>query len=456
MIAPPESTMTTAYGSTIEAVAYGLVDGGTRIVTGYPGFHAQDILAAVGGVVSINERTAYSIAWGAALAGQRAAVVLKNVGLNDAADPFINSINLRTSAGLVVIVLDDIEVAGSQCRQDSRHFFDLAPGLWLEPISASHAYSCTRTAMSLAEALGVPIVIRLTNQTLRSVGKFRREPNTELSSTFRRDPVGCVAHPMNVAAQRIANDYRARRIARFVECQFTPAISITNHTVAVGSAFPVDGRDYSHFWTYPLPGDGLRKSVVGTGPIDVFESGSRFATEKIQVMLGRRAATCTDESGVADHSKSFRSSDCFDSLFAAIRSIDGRIVVGDLGSYTMDRYRTIDACLCYGASVAVAMGCRLAGNSYRVFCVTGDAAFLHSGKAAMEEAIARGIQLTIILIDNGGAVSTGGQSLPAAVAFTGVECVARVKQGQISVPEYRQLLIQLSKHPGISVLHLEV
>ncbi len=146
--------LTVAYGSTIEAVIYGLADSGVSVITGYPGFHAQDIITGAIGSISVNERTAYSIAWGAAVSGTRSAVVLKNVGVNDAADPFINSMNLRTIAGFVVIVLDDVEVAGSQCRQDSRHYFDLAPGIWLEPMSAAHAYDCVRNAAQWSEELG--------------------------------------------------------------------------------------------------------------------------------------------------------------------------------------------------------------------------------------------------------------------------------------------------------------
>src|SRR5690349_11962022 len=84
----------------LDALAFGLLDGGVRLVTGYPGFHAHDLVDRCGGTFSVNERTAYAIAWGAALAGRRAAVAFKNVGLNDAADPFLNSMSLRTSAGL--------------------------------------------------------------------------------------------------------------------------------------------------------------------------------------------------------------------------------------------------------------------------------------------------------------------------------------------------------------------
>jgi indolepyruvate ferredoxin oxidoreductase, alpha subunit len=445
---------TAVYASTIDAIAFGLTDGGTQVVTGYPGFHAQEIIAAAGGTVSINEQTAYAIAWGAALAGQRSAVVFKNVGLNDAADPFVNSMNLRTSAGFTVIVLDDVEVAGSQCRQDSRHFFDLAPGLWLEPISAAHAYDCARNAARYSEELSVPVVIRLTNQTLRSVGKFRRRESQLPIPQNRRDPAGCVAHPMNVAAQRNAIENRAVRIRRFVETQFTPALGTGTHTIAVGATLPKDSRDHCHVWTYPLPIDSLRSSLRAGDWIEIFEAGSHFATEKIQAMFATKTFNTNDSSISVDHSSKFRSSIRFEALFGAIRSFGDRIVVGDLGSYTIDPHRTIDACLCYGVSVATAIGCSLSAKNRRVFCVTGDAAFLHSGKSALEEAAFRGVDLTIVVIDNGGAASTGGQAIPAAFASSGAEYVISVDHEQTLQAEYRQRLEELSDRPGVTVLHV--
>ncbi len=447
---------TTAYASTIEAIAYGLMDGGVQVVTGYPGFHAHEIVAAVGGVNSVNERTAYSVAWGAALAGRRSAVVLKNVGLNDAADPFVNSMNLRTKAGLVVVVLDDVEVAGSQCRQDSRHLFDLSPGLWFEPVSAAHAYDCALNSSRISEELNVPVVIRLTNQTLRSVEKFRRKQRSQKPPIFRRDSVSCVAHPVNVHTHRVTNGERAEHIARFVETQYTPPSRGVTRTIAVGASLPSSYCDSFHVWTYPLPAKALRIALQRTDTIDVFEAGGCFATEKMQAICSTRVVQNNDASASIDHSNSFRFSNQFESLFSAIRSFENRIVVGDLGSFTMDTNRTIDACLCYGASVATAIGCSVSGTESNVFCVTGDAAFLHSGKIAMEEAVARGVKMTIVLIDNGGAASTGGQPVPAVVDFPGANCVVRVNHEVTSLSAYRMVLDQLTGKSGVTVLHVMV
>ncbi len=451
-----QSKTTVAYGSTIEAVAYGLTDGGVSVVTGYSGFHAQEIIAAAGGSVSINERTAYSVAWGAALAGSRSAVVLKNVGLNDAADPFVNSINLRTSAGLVVVVLDDVEVAGSQCRLDSRHYFDLAPGLWLEPMSAVHAYECARNAARWSEELQVPVVIRLTNASLRSTGKFQRIEPEPLALQFRRDPTRGVAHPINVAAQRSANQERSLLIERFVESQFVAKAKEAIKSLAFGSAMPPSTDDCNHIWTYPIPSVGLRQRLRRSESVRVYEAGSKFASKKIREIGSEMSVDTRDSSLDCNHSGHYRITDHFKALFSAIRSIGDRIVVGDLGSYTLDQARTIDACLCYGASIATAIGCSLGSRKTRVICVTGDAAYLHSGRSALEEAVHRNVNITAILIDNGGAVSTGGQAIPAKVQFPATASVTQVSFQGTSANVYRKLLHRMNDHLGVNVLHVKV
>ena len=47
----PQPKSAVAYGSTMEAIVYGLIDSGVSAVTGYPGFHAQEIIANAGGKI---------------------------------------------------------------------------------------------------------------------------------------------------------------------------------------------------------------------------------------------------------------------------------------------------------------------------------------------------------------------------------------------------------------------
>lgn len=72
--------------SGIQAVAWGLQDGGITLATVYPGFHAHELADRMGvDVCSINEKNAFAVAWGVSLAGSRSATMFKNVGLNDTA-----------------------------------------------------------------------------------------------------------------------------------------------------------------------------------------------------------------------------------------------------------------------------------------------------------------------------------------------------------------------------------
>ena len=84
-----------------EAVGIAAIDAGIRGMFSYPGTPATEIFEYVArrtakdGRVSArwsaNEKVAYEEALGMSFAGRRSLVAMKHVGLNVAADPFINS-----------------------------------------------------------------------------------------------------------------------------------------------------------------------------------------------------------------------------------------------------------------------------------------------------------------------------------------------------------------------------
>lgn len=77
-----------------EAIALGALAAGVQLVCGYPGTPSTEVLETVAkrrpeGVYvewSVNEKAALEVAAGAALAGARAMVTMKQVGLNVASD----------------------------------------------------------------------------------------------------------------------------------------------------------------------------------------------------------------------------------------------------------------------------------------------------------------------------------------------------------------------------------
>jgi indolepyruvate ferredoxin oxidoreductase, alpha subunit len=69
---------------------------------------------------SANEKTAMESALGMSYAGKRAMACMKHVGLNVAADPFVNSAITGANGGLIYTIADDPSMHSSQNEQDSR------------------------------------------------------------------------------------------------------------------------------------------------------------------------------------------------------------------------------------------------------------------------------------------------------------------------------------------------
>ena len=99
-----------------EAIAYGAVEAGVQVATGYPGTPSSEVLSTLARLAleknlyvewSINEKTALEIAAGASYAGARAIVTMKQVGLNVAADPLMTLAYIGVRGGLVLVVADD-------------------------------------------------------------------------------------------------------------------------------------------------------------------------------------------------------------------------------------------------------------------------------------------------------------------------------------------------------------
>ena len=106
---------------------------------------------------------------------------MKHVGLNVAADPFINSALVGIHGGLVVAVADDPGMHTSQNEQDSRFYADFARVLCLEPATQQEAYDMTLEAFDLSERFHVPVMVRLVTRLAhsRAVVRGRRAERAE-------------------------------------------------------------------------------------------------------------------------------------------------------------------------------------------------------------------------------------------------------------------------------------
>ena len=162
-----------------EAVAQGALDAGISGCYAYPGTPSTEIMEYIQAAPetgtrgvhsqwSANEKTAMEEALGMSYAGKRALVCMKHVGLNVAADGFVNSAITGTLGGLVITVADDPSMHSSQNEQDSRNYAKFAMIPCLEPSNQQEAYDMLAYGLAYSEEKRVPVMMRITTRLAHS------------------------------------------------------------------------------------------------------------------------------------------------------------------------------------------------------------------------------------------------------------------------------------------------
>ncbi len=126
-----------------------------------PGFPITDLGARVQAEMVINEKTALEYALGDSLEGRRAAVIIKNVGVNACADPLLQATAQGLIGGVVLVAGDDPDAHGSQTSQDSRYYGELAELPVIEPDTTS-CYNGVEAALEASEQFSRVAMLRLT------------------------------------------------------------------------------------------------------------------------------------------------------------------------------------------------------------------------------------------------------------------------------------------------------
>ena len=155
-----------------EAIALGALAAGVRVVAGYPGTPSTEVLETVarrnpGGVYvewSVNEKAGLEVAAGAAYAGARSLVTMKQVGLNVASDPLMSLEYIGIKGGMVILVADDPGPISSQTEQDTRTFGMYSKIPVFDPSSVAEAYKMIGDAFALSEEINSPVILRPTTR----------------------------------------------------------------------------------------------------------------------------------------------------------------------------------------------------------------------------------------------------------------------------------------------------
>ena len=456
-----------------EAVALGAVHAGLSSASSYPGTPASEIMeylirvsgrgAHFAASWSVNEKTAYEEALGASFAGKRAMVSFKHVGLNVAADPFMNSAITGANGGLVVVSADDPGMHSSQNEQDSRFYAQFAQIFCFEPSNHQEAYDMTREAFDISEELGFPVMVRMVTRLAHSRSSVApREPRATERPPDRRGRKDWILLPVN-ARRRFDSAPRATGRdgpdVRRIPFQ-RPQLNEKDRSLGVIASGI--GYNYLGEWldrvdpapsilkigTYPLP-DALVARLVdhvrthprhrgrrpahrtsAQGPVrdpreDPQGEALRGPPACGRAHAGPRPGVARTRPGGRPRARPPRAGQ---PAAPALRRLSarGHLQGPQQGPRDVPRMpassRTsaatpwgpclpttpIETCVCMGASVSMAKGGSDAGIRPAV-AVIGDSTFAHSGITPLLAAAAADTDMTVIILDNSTTAMTGGQ-----------------------------------------------
>ena len=452
-----------------EAVAQGALDGGMSGVYAYPGTPSTEITEyvqknkyAIENNIhrdwSANEKTAVEGALGMSYAGKRAMACMKHVGLNVAADPFVNAAITGVNGGLIITVADDPSMHSSQNEQDSRFYGKFAQIPVLEPSNQQEAYDMAYAGFELSEKYGVPVLLRLVTRLAHSrsaVTRKEQKPQNELH--LPSDPKQFVLLP-SIAKEnykkllstydRLIEDAENSEFNKFIDGD-DKSIGI----IASGVAYNYLLENYEDgkipypvlkIGQYPLPKRKIQQLLDTCDKVLVLEEGYPIIEELIAGYLGNdkikgrfdgtiprygelNPNIVADALGIAyetPHDKAHTMAgrppqfcpgcghiDMYNALNEALEPYGQGHVLSDIGCYTMGAlppFNAINSCVDMGASITMAKGAADAGLHPAV-AVIGDSTFTHSGMTGLLDCVMENTPVTICIADNDFTAMTGGQ-----------------------------------------------
>lgn len=497
-----------------EALAQGALDAGISGAYAYPGTPSTEILEHIQKVApksihsrwSTNEKTALEAALGMSYAGKRAIVSMKHVGLNVAADPFINAAIVGANGGLLIAAADDPSMHSSQNEQDSRFYADFALIPCLEPSDPQEAYDMAGYGFDLSERYHIPVLVRLVTRLAHSRAIIeRRAPHEENDLHPPADTRTYVILPQNARVNYARlTKLQSEFTAESEESQFNRIFDGKDRARGIIAS----GLGYSYvrelfpnelphpllkISQYPLPVDLIARLTSTCDEVVVIEEGYPFIESRLRgihpnpQVHGRldgtipRTGELTPEAVAAALGTEIKPAfslpelvaprppalcpgcphaDTFRALKAALAG-RGR-VFSDIGCYTLGAlppYEVIHTCVEMGASIGMAKGAADAGLHPAV-AVIGDSTFTHSGMTGLLDCVQEGAPITVIILDNLTVGMTGGQPSQATNRLENICRGIGVDPEHIRVifpippkhDENVQVLKEEIDYPGLSVV----
>lgn len=504
-----------------EAIAQGAIDAGMSGIYAYPGTPSTEITEYVmhskeakSGKIKAawgaNEKTAMETALGMSYAGKRTMVCMKHVGLNVAADAFINSAITGANGGIIVLGADDPSMHSSQNEQDSRFYGKFAMIPVLEPGNQQEAYDMVHYGYEISEKYGTPVLMRVTTRLAHSrAGVVRKESREQNSIKLPGNPKQFILLPA-IARRQYKN--LLQKQADFIrEAETSGYNKLIDHAdkklgiITCGLAYNYLIENYENhavphpvlrIGQYPLPETLMRDFYNSCDSILVLEDGYPIVEEMLRgfmnngkVIHGRldgtiprdgelnpnivaRALNLEDTQGrdIPELVASRPPSLCkgcphiysYNTLNEALALHTKGRVFADIGCYTlgaMEPFNAINSCVDMGASITMAKGAADAGLVPSV-AVIGDSTFTHSGMTGLLDAVNDKSKITVMILDNETTGMTGGQDSAALGKIERICIALGVEEDHVRVinpsPKYHEENLAILKeeiaYEGVSVI----
>ncbi len=467
------------------AIVRAMVEAGTRVVSSYPGSPTPEIAAAIQSIpkadrpfyfeFSTNEKVATELAYGAAVNGHLSTVFFKSVGLNVAADTFVQLSLMNIIGGMVVVLGDDPGANSSQNEQDNRHYAQMSYTPVLEPADPGEVYRFYLEAVHLSRQHRMPVILRLTTHVCHAKERVAFGPWKAIqpNDTPRFDPANGPYIPITHLAieqkhialarlERVRQQAEKSGLNRVVDngnlamgviTMGLPFLSLMEALDGVAAKPDILKLAYVH----PLPREKIIRFLSSHQTVKILEELDDVAENQIKAMafdqqlpvkivgktrpedwIGeytpdkvRRVLSATwpdmvrpESAAKADDPAPHRPPQmcpgcghrsAFHAIKQALAATD--ITVADIGCHTLGflpPYEMGQLLMCMGASTAMASGLRLFNTSRKVVAFMGDSTFFHAALPGIINAIFNQHPVTLILMENGTTAMTGHQDHAAS------------------------------------------
>jgi indolepyruvate ferredoxin oxidoreductase alpha subunit len=471
----PLRTLTSA-----QALAHGALVAGVKLVTSYPGSPSSETVEVLIELASrhdlhvewsSNEKVAMEIGIGASIAGRRALVCTKSVGMNVMIDPLM-ALNLTpVHGGLVILLGDDPGGYGSQNDQDTRALAPMLEMPWMEPATPAEGFALMRTAFSISEQFHTAVIVRITRSFVQQAEPVDLPdgPHAKPDLGLAREPWRFVPVPRNVVEKHRALHHRLATIEAWaddapfnrIDGQGDRGIIAAGFTYqklrdVIGDGPRPDVHVLKLGVLFPLPRGLVARFLSGCREVLVLEENEPFLETQIKAVahdsgcdariLGKQTGHTRREGELfrwqiqkalerffpgfvpardylekdeaserpprENYCAGCRFGTIVDALKAAAASLgQDPVLVGDPGCLAAVGER-LDAKYALGSAVGVAEGLSRAGIRERAVALFGDSSFFHTTLPAIVNAVYNGSDILMVVLDNAATVTSGFQTNP--------------------------------------------